>query len=72
MPTFAERIKELRNSKGLSQHAVGEILGVNERSYRRYEMGEFEPTATNIIKLANLFEVSSDYLLGLSDNPKRQ
>ncbi|MCL2673776.1 MAG: helix-turn-helix domain-containing protein [Defluviitaleaceae bacterium] len=72
MPTFAERIRTLRNSKGLSQRVVGESLGINERTYKRYEAGEFEPTATNIIKLANLFEVSADYILGLSDNPQRQ
>ena len=72
MPTIPERLRELRKSKGLSQRAVGEAIEVTERNYRKYEAGEFEPAAKNIIKLANLFEVSTDYILCQSDNPKRQ
>ena len=71
MPTIAERVRELRKSKRLSQRAVGEAIGITERNYRRYEAGEFEPSASNIVKLADLFNVSADYILGRSDNPRQ-
>jgi len=71
MPTIADRLKELRKSKELPQRAVGESIGINERTYRRYEAGDIDPSATNVIKLADFFEVSADYLLGRSDNPQR-
>ena len=71
MPTIAERVRELRKSKGLSQRAVGEAIGINERNYRKYEAGYSDPSASNIVKLANFFEVSTDYILGCTDNPRR-
>ena len=71
MPTLADRLKELRKSKGLSQREVGEAIGVNERNYRRYEAGDSDPAATKVVKLADFFEVSADYLLGRSDNPQQ-
>jgi len=72
MPTIAERVRELRTLKGLSQRAVGEAIGITERNYRKYEAGDNDPSASNIIKLADLFDVSADYILGRSDNPQRQ
>jgi len=72
MAIFADRLKELRTAKGATQKQIAELLGIAERNYRRYEAGSVDPTASNMILLADYFDVSIDYLLGRSDNPKRQ
>lgn len=71
MADFVERLKELRKAKGVTQKEMAELLGLTERSYRHYEAGEIDPPTKNTIKLANYFSVSTDYLLGLSDESKR-
>ncbi len=66
MATFGERVKELRNLKGLTQRQMANALSINERNYQRYEATE-SPSNENLIKMAKFFEVSTDYLLGRSD-----
>lgn len=68
---FQARVKSLRESRGYTQKQVSEHIGITDRNYRRYEAGTTEPTLSVIIALANLYEVTSDYLLGLSDEPGR-
>ena len=63
------RLKELRESKGLTQKEVAEIIGYSEISYARYEKGEREPDITTLCKLAEYFNVTVDYLIG-RDNLK--
>ena len=58
------RLKELRESKGLTQKEVAEIIGYSEISYARYEKGEREPDITTLCKLAEYFNVTVDYLIG--------
>ena len=70
MSLFSDRVKELRKSKGLTQRQVANALGITERSYQRYE-AENNPNNETLIKLADYFDVSTDYLLGRSDNPQR-
>jgi len=72
MATFPNRLKELRKSKGITQKLMSEFLGMREQAYQMYEYGKREPNHETTIKLANYFEVSTDYLLGVSDNPQRQ
>ena len=72
MSSFPDRLKELRKSKGITQKAVADNVGLSETSYQYYEYATREPIMSNIIKLADFFEVSADYLLGRSDNPNRQ
>ena len=67
MSNLPERMKNLRKSKGLKQEEVAELSGVGYMSYRRYETGIREPTASTLWKLADFFEVSVDYLIGRSD-----
>ena len=67
MPTFSERLKELRSTKGATQKNMADLLGITERNYQRYEYGLVDPTASNISKLADYFVVSTDYLLGRTD-----
>lgn len=61
---FRENLKELRKLYGYTQRQVAEKLGISQPSYIRYENGSSEPTLENLVKLADLFDVSADYLLG--------
>ena len=64
MPLIPNKLKELRKSKNCTQKEIAEKAGVNERSYRKYEAGEADPTTSVIINLSNYYGVSADYILG--------
>lgn len=64
-----DRLKALRESLGLTQGELAEELDISEPQIWRYENGESKPRGDVVIKFATLFGVSSDYLLGLTDNP---
>jgi SOS regulatory protein LexA len=64
METLSNRIRRLREEKGLKQKDVAAILSVNPNTYCRYENGERTPPPGVIAKLAEIFGVTSDYLLG--------
>ena len=66
------RIKEARKAAGLSQKFVAMALGVASPSVCNWESGKTQPTSENLVALANLFGVSSDYLLGMSDDAEKQ
>jgi len=66
------RLKELRTAKGLTLKAVAKYLNMVQRNYQRYENGEVDPPLSKAIALADLFDVSLDYLVGRSDEPKRR
>lgn len=68
--TFSERLKMLRTSKGLKQKDIASILKINPNTYCRYENGDRTPPPEILIKLAEIFNVSTDYLLGR--NGKKQ
>lgn len=69
MPHYP-RIRDLREDKDMTQTEMGEILACSQRVYSNYERGDIDiPTAT-LIKLADFHRVSTDYLLGRTDNPK--
>ena len=68
MDKFAQRIKELRNEKKQTQRDMAELLGIKLRAYQYYESGTHYPEVPNLIKLADYFGVSTDYLLGRSDS----
>ena len=70
MPSLSDRLLALRVENKLLQQDIAKNNGIPLRTYQRYERGESEPVSSIIIKLANYFDVSSDYLLGLSDNSK--
>lgn len=64
------RVRDLREDNDLTQENLAKKLDLHLTQYRRYETGESE-IPTHIIKeLASLYNVSADYLLGLTDNPK--
>ena len=65
------RLKELRKDKKSTQKQVAEVLGLNERTYRQYEAGEVDPPSSKTVKLAEYFNVSTDYILDVSDDSTR-
>ena len=67
MLVFSSKLKELREEKKLSKRAMARSLGVAEATYRRYEKGECEPSNTLLLKIADFFGVSLDYLFGRVD-----
>ena len=67
MKAFSERLMELRKERGLSQATVAKDLGVSLGIVCYWETNKSDPTASNITKVARYFNVSADYLLGLSD-----
>ncbi|MCL2775580.1 MAG: helix-turn-helix domain-containing protein [Oscillospiraceae bacterium] len=72
MNKFSQRIKELRINKKIKQKEIAEYLGMSLFAYQRYEYGEREPNFDKFIKLCDYFQVSADYLLGLSDVRERK
>lgn len=67
MKIFCERLREMRLLCGYTQRQMAEKLGIAQPSYVRYENGTSEPTLENLKTIANIFDVSADYLLGRSD-----
>ena len=67
MKIFGERLKELRIEKGISQAVLAKIIGVSSGIVCLWETDRSEPTAPNVLKIAEHFDVSTDYLLGRSD-----
>lgn len=66
---FANRLKELREKIGLNQKECAEKLNISRGSISFYENGERLPDIEKIYNMATFFNVSSDYLLGLADEP---
>lgn len=64
------RLKEIRKSKGISQLKLAIDLNTNQNTISRYETGEREPGINELIKIADYFNVSVDYLLERTDIPE--
>ena len=64
---FAKRLKELRLQHGFTQEELGTLLGVTGANCTRYEKGLAQPKITTLIKIAQIFGVSVDYLLGIDE-----
>ena len=65
-----KRLKDIREDKELTQKQVAEVLNMKQQQYARYEAGINEIPFEYIIKLANYYNISIDYIAGLTDNPK--
>ena len=68
MTDFAKRLRELRQEKGMTQQQIATLLNLKQQSYLRYENGTGEPSLNTLIRLTQIFGVSSDYLLGISND----
>lgn len=64
---FQDKIKELRTTKRMTQQQVADILGITRPAYTAYESGKRQPDFDTLQKLAEIYEVSTDYLLGTTD-----
>ncbi|MBD5632097.1 MAG: helix-turn-helix transcriptional regulator [Clostridia bacterium] len=67
MNTFAERLKELRQEKGLSIQSLAKEVKIGSSSLCRWENGQADVKGSQLIILAKFFEVSIDYLMGLEN-----
>ena len=63
------RLQELRKKKGITQLRLATELNTTQNTISRYETGEHEPGIAELIKLADYFNVSVDYLIGRTDDP---
>lgn len=62
-----ERIRNLREDKDLTQKQLGEILNMSQTGYNQYETGKNDIPTKILIKLAEFYNTSIDYLLGIAD-----
>lgn len=66
---YFRRIADLRVDKDYTQKDIAAVLSVHPEVYRRYEKGIREIPVWAVIKLAQLYQTSADYILGLTDDP---
>ena len=67
LPSLAERLKPLRKEKHCTQKQMANLLDCTERHYQKIEYGHINLPSTSLIVLSEFFGVSTDYLLGRSD-----
>ena len=65
---YVRRIRDLREDADLTQRDVATILGTSQTMYARYERGANELPIHHLLKLCELYKVSSDYILGLTNS----
>lgn len=63
------RIRDLRIDRGLTQSQVAQVLNVKQNTYSQYEIGVLNYPLDVVIRLAQFYGTSTDYLLGLTDTP---
>lgn len=68
MEYFGDKLKALRKAKKMTQLDLGNRVGVSKWAITSYEQGRTSPSVEILIKLCDILDVSSDYLLGISDN----
>lgn len=66
---FGERVYLLRKKAGLNQKQLGEVLGLSNKAICTMESGQRGTTIEKLVLLAEYFHVSTDYLLGITDDP---
>ena len=70
MEIVAKRMRQLREGMGIPQTKIGELLGVPQSSIYRYEYGQSSPSFENMVRFADHFDVSLDYIFGRADDPQ--
>lgn len=70
MENFYRRLRDLRVDHDMAQWEVAKYLGTTRQQYGRYENGERDIPANVLIRLACLYQTSTDYILGMTNNPK--
>lgn len=69
MDNYYPRLKDLREDHDLSQQDVANYLGMKQPQYSRYERGHRDVPTDVLIRLARLYKTSTDYILGLTNDP---
>lgn len=69
MSIFSERLVDLRKTHGLSQTQAAKEISAAPRAYQNYEYGTVEPKLSTLIRIADFYGVSLDYLAGRTDTP---
>ena len=69
---FYKRIRDLREDHDLTQKDVATRLNCSQQAYSNYELGQRDVPTDILIKLSALYEVFVDYILGITNNPKRR
>jgi len=64
-----DRIKDLREDKHLKQRQVADYLGISQQAYSYYELDKRELPSRHVVGLARLYEVSTDFILGMEESP---
>jgi len=67
---YRQRLRDLREDKDLTQTQIAMILYTSQRVYSRYETGENKLPITHLIKLCEFYNISADYILGFTNEPK--
>ena len=65
------RIRDLREDNDIKQREIAKFLNCSQQVYSNYELGQRDIPTDTLIKLSEFYKVSVDYILGLTDNPKR-
>ena len=68
---FNLRLKDLRKNQKITQKQLATDIGLSERNYQSLEYGNIKPSYDTLLKLADYFKISLDYLVGRSDDPTR-
>lgn len=71
MCNFSARLRQLRVAKKVYQKDMASFLGISLRAYQLYESGDGFPSVPGLVVIADYFDVSLDYLVGRSDEPRR-
>ena len=70
MQITGQRLRSLREGLGISQNNIAKLVGVGQPTINRYESGVMDPPFERIVWFADYFDVSLDYLLGRTDDPR--
>ncbi|MBR2460058.1 MAG: helix-turn-helix transcriptional regulator [Clostridia bacterium] len=66
-----KRIRDLREDRDLTQRELSKVLNCSQQVYSNYELGQRDIPTDILIRLSNYYNVSVDYILGISDDPQR-
>ena len=69
---LSKRLKELRIENNYSQYEIANLIGIAQVTYSHYDLGRRSISIQNLVKIAKIYNVSTDYLLGISDDKLRQ
>ena len=71
MTDYRTRLRNVREDRDLTQAEVGKILNKSQQGYNHIEAGRAELNIEDLIRLCRYYNLSADYLIGLTDSPKR-